>query len=167
MDGLRKVPDNVPNAEMLAEHLGKPLTKVPDPFGDHPSFATHNNAMLRRFLDRFGFDYEFVSSTDYYVGGRFDDAIAQVLRHWDDILGVMLPTLREERRLTYSPILPISPTSGRVLQVPVTVIDADSRHHRLHRRRRHPHRAVRARRPVEAAVEGRLGDALGRARRRL
>jgi lysyl-tRNA synthetase class 1 len=126
MDGLRKVPDNVPNAAMLAEYLGRPLTRVPDPFGDYPSFAHHNNAMLRRFLDRFDFDYEFVSSTDYYVGGKFDAALAQVLRHWDDILGVMLPTLREERRLTYSPVLPVSPTSGRVLQVPVTVLDPGS-----------------------------------------
>ena len=126
MDGLRKVPDNVPNGEMLAEHLGRPLTKIPDPFGTHDSFAAHNNARLRSFLDQFGFDYEFASSTDYYASGRFDDALRQVLRHWDDILGVMLPTLREERRLTYSPVLPISPTSGRVLQVPVEVVDADA-----------------------------------------
>ena len=126
MDGMRKIPDNVPNAEMLAANLGKPLTQVPDPFGEYLSFAHHNNAMLQRFLDQFGFDYEFVSSTDCYAGGRFDEALRQVLRHWDDILGVMLPTLREERRLTYSPVLPISPISGRVLQVPVTVVDADA-----------------------------------------
>jgi lysyl-tRNA synthetase class 1 len=126
MDGMRKVPDNVPNTEMLTAHLGKPLTQVPDPFGASPSFAHHNNAMLQRFLDQFGFDYEFVSSTDCYVSGRFDEALRQVLRHWDEILGVMLPTLREERRLTYSPVLPISPISGRVLQVPVTVVDADA-----------------------------------------
>ncbi len=126
MDGLRKVPDNVPNRDRLTAALGQPLTKVPDPFGTHDSFAAHNNARLRAFLDQFGFDYEFVSSTDYYHGGQFDDALRQVLRHWDDILGVMLPTLREERRLTYSPVLPISPTSGRVLQVPVTVVDADA-----------------------------------------
>jgi lysyl-tRNA synthetase class 1 len=126
MDGLRKVPDNVPNQEMLAEYLGKPLTKIPDPFGEYESFAHHNNGMLRRFLDRFGFDYDFASSTEYYFSGRFDDALCQVLRHWDDILGVMLPTLGEERRQTYSPVLPISPSSGRVLQVPVTVVDADA-----------------------------------------
>ncbi|MDQ3143943.1 MAG: lysine--tRNA ligase [Pseudomonadota bacterium] len=126
MDGLRKVPDNIPNGEMLAEHLGKPLTQVPDPFGTHDSFAAHNNAMLRRFLDRFGFEYEFVSSTEAYAGGRFDEALRQVLRQWDGILGVMLPTLGEERRQTYSPVLPVSPISGRVLQVPVTVIDADA-----------------------------------------
>lgn len=125
MDGLRKVPDNVPNGAMLGEHLGKPLTQIPDPFGTHDSFAAHNNALLRHFLDRFGFDYDFASSTEYYTSGRFDEAIRNVLRHWDAILGVMLPTLREERRLTYSPILPISPTSGVVLQVPVEVVDAD------------------------------------------
>ena len=124
MDGLRKVPDNIPNGEMLTAHLGQPLTKIPDPFGTHDSFAAHNNAMLRHFLDRFGFDYEFASSTEYYASGRFDDTIRSILAHWGDILGVMLPTLREERRQTYSPVLPISPTSGRVLQVPVRVVDA-------------------------------------------
>jgi lysyl-tRNA synthetase class 1 len=126
MDGLRKVPDNVPNRELLGKHLDQPLTKVPDPFEEYESFAHHNNAMLRRFLDRFGFDYEFVSSTEYYSSGRFDQTILQVLRKWDDILGVMLPTLREERRQTYSPVLPISPTSGRVLQVPVRVVDSEA-----------------------------------------
>ncbi|MEO7564066.1 MAG: lysine--tRNA ligase [Sphingomicrobium sp.] len=126
MDGLRKVPDNVPNHAMLSAYLGQPLTRIPDPFGTHDSFAAHNNAMLRRFLDRFGFDYEFASSTEFYTSGTFDEAISQVLRTWDDILGVMLPTLRQERRLTYSPVLPISPTSGRVLQVPVTVVDAET-----------------------------------------
>jgi lysyl-tRNA synthetase class 1 len=126
MDGLRKVPDNVPNAEMLAEYLGKPLTRIPDPFGTHESFAHHNNAMLRRFLDRFGFEYEFLSATDCYSSGRFDEILRQVLRNWDGVMGVMLPTLREERRQTYSPVLPLSPSSGRVLQVPVQVIDAEA-----------------------------------------
>jgi lysyl-tRNA synthetase class 1 len=126
MDGLRKVPDNVPQQEMLAQFLGMPLTKVPDPFGEYESFAHHNNAMLRRFLDRFGFDYEFASSTEYYASGRFDDTIRQVLRKWDEVMDVMLPTLREERRQTYSPVLPLSPTSGKVLQVPVRVVDADA-----------------------------------------
>jgi len=126
MDGLRKVPDNVPQKEMLAGYLGMPLTKVPDPFGEYESFANHNNSMLRRFLDRFGFDYEFASSTEYYASGRFDETIKQVLRKWDEILGVMLPTLREERRQTYSPVLPLSPTTGKVLQVPVRVIDAEA-----------------------------------------
>ena len=126
MDGLRKVPDNLPNQAMLAEHLGKPLTQIPDPFGTHDSFAHHNNAMLRGFLDRFGFDYEFLSATDCYASGRFDQVIRSVLRNWDGVMAVMLPTLREERRKTYSPILPISPTSGIVLQVPVEVVDADA-----------------------------------------
>jgi lysyl-tRNA synthetase class 1 len=126
MDGLRKVPDNVPEQEMLSENLGKPLTQIPDPFGTHESFAHHNNAMLRSFLDRFGFDYEFVSATDCYTSGQFDAVIRKVLRGWDAIMGVMLPTLREDRRKTYSPVLPISPSSGRVLQVPVEVIDAEA-----------------------------------------
>ena len=126
MDGLRKVPDNVPNGAMLAEHLGRPLTQVPDPFGTHASFAAHNNARLRDFLDRYGFDYEFASSTDYYMSGRFDDALRNVLRRFDAIQEVMLPTLRAERRATYSPVLPISPTTGIVLQVPVEVVDADA-----------------------------------------
>ena len=126
MDGLRKVPDNVPNGDMLREHLGKPLTRIPDPFGKFDSFAAHNNAMLRDFLDRYGFDYEFASSTDYYASGRFDDAIRGVLRHWQGVMDVMLPTLRAERRATYSPVLPVSPTSGVVLQVPVEVVDAEA-----------------------------------------
>jgi lysyl-tRNA synthetase, class I len=126
MDGLRKVPDNVPNQAMLNEYLGKPLTQIPDPFGTYASFAHHNNAMLRHFLDRFGFDYEFVSATDCYTSGRFDEVIRKVLRSFDAIMGVMLPTLREDRRKTYSPVLPISPTSGRVLQVPVDVVDAEA-----------------------------------------
>ena len=126
MDGLRKVPDNVPEQAMLAEHLGKPLTRIPDPFGKYESFAHHNNAMLRHFLDRFGFDYEFVSATDCYSSGRFDEIVGQVLRNWDAVMGVMLPTLREERRQTYSPVLPVSPSSGKVLQVPVEVVDAEA-----------------------------------------
>jgi lysyl-tRNA synthetase, class I len=123
MDGLRKVPDNVPNQEMLAEHLGKPLSRVPDPFGTHESFAHHNNARLRAFLDQFGFDYEFASSTDYYTSGRFDPILRTTLERYDAILEVMLPTLRAERRATYSPVLPVSPRSGVVLQVPVEVVD--------------------------------------------
>jgi len=125
MDGLRKVPDNVPNHAMLTEYLGKPLTKIPDPFGTHDSFAAHNNALLRQFLDRFGFEYEFVSSTDYYTSGKFDDALRNVLRHYQDVMDIMLPTLRAERRATYSPVLPISAKSGVVLQVPVEVVDAE------------------------------------------
>ena len=119
MDGLRKVPDNVPNRELLAAHLGKPLTSVPDPFGTHPSFGEHNNARLRAFLDRFDFEYEFLSATDCYRSGRFDATLLEVLRRHDEIRDVILPTLGEERRRTYSPFLPISPQTGIVLQVPV------------------------------------------------
>ena len=123
MDGLRKVPDNVPNRAMLTEHLGKPLSRIPDPFEKFESFAAHNNAMLRDFLDRFGFEYEFVSSSDCYNGGRFDDALKGVLANFGAILDIMLPTLGEERRRTYSPVMPISPSTGAVLQVPIEVID--------------------------------------------
>jgi lysyl-tRNA synthetase class 1 len=124
MDALRKVPDNVPNKEMLAQHLGQPLTKVPDPFGTHPSFAAHNNARLRAFLDQFSFDYEFMSSTECYQAGLFDAALLKVLAHFDAVMAIMLPSLREERAQTYSPFLPISPTTGAVLQVPVVAHDA-------------------------------------------
>jgi lysyl-tRNA synthetase class 1 len=123
MDGLRKVPDNVPNQDMLQEHLGKPLTSVPDPFGCHESFGHHNNAMLRGFLDDFGFEYEFQSATECYKSGRFDAALRRVLEKYDEIMAVMLPSLREERAATYSPFLPISPKTGRVLQVPILARD--------------------------------------------
>jgi lysyl-tRNA synthetase, class I len=126
MDGLRKVPDNVPNKDMLAEHLGKPLTRVPDPFGTHASFGAHNNARLRVFLDRFGFDYEFLSSTDCYTSGRFDGALLNVLAHYEKVMAIMLPSLREERAQSYSPFLPISPNTGAVLQVPVVAHDANA-----------------------------------------
>jgi lysyl-tRNA synthetase class 1 len=126
MDGLRKLPDNIPNRGLLAGHLGKPLSRIPDPFGKYESFAHHNNAMLREFLDRFGFDYEFVSASDRYSSGAFDDALRGVLRNFDAIMGVMLPTLREERRKTYSPVLPVSPITGEVLQVPIEVVDAEA-----------------------------------------
>ena len=118
MDGLRKVPDNVPNQAMLAEDLGKPLTVVRDPFGEYDSFGAHNNARLRAFLDAFGFDYDFRSSTAAYRSGQFDAALLKALEQFDAIQAVMLPTLGPERRATYSPFLPISPTTGRVLQVP-------------------------------------------------
>jgi lysyl-tRNA synthetase class 1 len=120
MDGLRKVPDNVPNKEMLAAHLGKPLTAVPDPFSnEHTSFGAANNARLRAFLDSFGFEYEFQSATEWYKSGRFDKMLLTMLQHYDEVQAVMLPTLGEERRATYSIFLPISPKTGRVLQVPV------------------------------------------------
>jgi lysyl-tRNA synthetase class 1 len=126
MDGLRKVPDNVPNKELLAQHLGKPLTKVPDPFGTHGSFGEHNNARLRAFLDAFGFDYEFMSATVCYTSGRFDAALLKVLERFDAVMEIMLPSLREERAATYSPFLPISPRSGEVLQVPIVAHDAQA-----------------------------------------
>jgi lysyl-tRNA synthetase class 1 len=125
MDGLRKVPDNVPNREMLAAHLGKPLTRIPDPFGnEHPSFGAHNNARLRAFLDAFGFEYEFASSTIYYTTGRFDAALLHMLARYDAIMKIMLPTFREERAATYSPFLPIHPKTGIVMQVPLDGHDA-------------------------------------------
>ncbi len=126
MDGFRKVPTNVPNQEMLAKHLHKPLTQVPDPYEKYESFAHHNNAMLREFLDRYGFDYEFMSSTQQYVSGAFDETLKLVLERNQQILDIMLPTLGKERQATYSPILPISPKSGHVLQVPVEIIDAQN-----------------------------------------
>ncbi len=119
MDGLRKVPDNLPQQAMLTQHLGKPLTRIPDPFGTHESFGAHNNARLRAFLDRFDFDYEFYSATECYQSGRFDTTLLKILRNYDRVIDVILPTLGEERRKTYSPFLPICPKSGQVLQVPV------------------------------------------------
>ncbi|VAW07603.1 Lysyl-tRNA synthetase (class I), partial [hydrothermal vent metagenome] len=125
MDGLRKVPDNMPNKEMLGQHLQMPLTKVPDPFGgEYESFAHHNNARLRAFLDQFGFDYEFRSSTQDYEAGRFDAALMRMLEKYDDVMNVILPTIGDDRKKTYSPILPISPSTGRVLYVPMLERDA-------------------------------------------
>ncbi len=119
MDGLRKVPDNVPQPEMLAEHLQKPLTSVPDPFGEFESFGHHNNAMLRRFLDTFGFDYEFYSAREFYMSGRFDETLKRACDRYDELMKVMLKSLREERQQTYSIFLPIHPETGRVLYVPI------------------------------------------------
>ena len=118
MDGLRKVPGNVPNREAMEADLHLPLTRVRDPFGTHDSFGAHNNARLRAFLDDFGFDYEFASSTEYYRSGRFDEMLLVALERFDRIMEIMLPTLGEERRATYSPFLPVSPKTGHVLQVP-------------------------------------------------
>ncbi len=123
MDGLRKVPDNVPNGAMLQGYLGQPLTRIPDPFGTHESFGAHNNARLRTFLDRFGFDYEFASATAYYTAGRFDAALLRVLALHDQIRAVILPTLGPDRRATYSPILPIHPRTGVVMQVVIEATD--------------------------------------------
>ena len=121
MDGLRKVPTNVPGQERMREDLNLPLTRVRDPFGTHDSFGAHNNARLRSFLDGFGFDYEFASATEYYASGRFDDTLLTVLERFDEIMAIMLPSLggvQSERVDTYSPFLPISPKTGHVLQVP-------------------------------------------------
>ncbi|HEX3699114.1 MAG TPA: lysine--tRNA ligase [Phenylobacterium sp.] len=118
MDGLRKIPDNAPNREMLEEDRDKPVSSVRDPYGEHESFAAHNNARMRAFLDGFGFDYTFMSSTETYRSGRFDEVLLRILERFDEVQAVMLPTLGEERRATYSPFLPISPRSGRVLQAP-------------------------------------------------
>jgi lysyl-tRNA synthetase, class I len=124
MDGLRKTPDNIPNRDLIERHLGKPLTRVPDPFGEHDSFAAHNNARLRKFLDAFGFDYEFMSSTEAYTSGRFDAALLAMLERFDEVQAIMLPSLREERAATYSPFLPIHPRTGVVMQAPVLGHDA-------------------------------------------
>ncbi|MEQ9039200.1 MAG: lysine--tRNA ligase [Silicimonas sp.] len=124
MDGMRKVPGNVPNREMLAEHLQRPLTSVPDPFGTHESFGGHNNAMLRRFLDTFGFEYEFYSATDFYKSGQFDETLLLAAERYDALMEVMLASLREERRQSYSIFLPIHPETGRVLYVPIKHVDA-------------------------------------------
>ncbi|WP_182085221.1 lysine--tRNA ligase [Aureimonas sp. ME7] len=125
MDGMRKIPDNVPDRAALEPYLQKPLTDVPNPFGgEYESFAAHNNAMLCRFLDTFGFEYEFASATEYYRAGRFDEVLLRAAERYDDIMAVMLPTLGPERQATYSPFLPISPKSGRVLYVPMKHVDA-------------------------------------------
>lgn len=126
MDGLRRVPDNVPDRDRLAAYLDQPLTRVPDPFGTHASFGAHNNARLCAFLDAFGFEYEFLSATDCYREGRFDTVKRAILRHYDAIMEVMLPSLGPERRATYSPFLPLCPKTGRVLQVPLVAHDAEA-----------------------------------------
>jgi lysyl-tRNA synthetase, class I len=118
MDALRKIPENVPNRELLEEDRGKPVTSVRDPFGEYESFGAHNNARARAFFDSFGFDYEFMSATENYRAGRYDDVLRTMLECLGAVRKIMLPILGDERRATYSPFLPISPKSGRVLQVP-------------------------------------------------
>ncbi|GEP05481.1 lysine--tRNA ligase [Methylobacterium oxalidis] len=125
MDGLRKVPDNVPNREMLRAALNLPLTRVPDPFGTHDSFGAHNNAELRRFLDAFGFDYEFRSATECYRSGQFDATLMRVAERYDAVMEIMLPSLRAERSASYSPFLPLHPVTGEVMQVPIEAVRAD------------------------------------------
>ena len=124
LDGMRKVPGNVPNPERLVEHLQRPLTSVPDPFEEYESFGHHNNAMLRRFLDTFGFEYDFISATEFYQSGQFDQVLLRAVEKYDDIMKVMLASLREERQKTYSIFLPIHPETGRVLYVPMKSVDA-------------------------------------------
>ncbi len=126
LDGMRKVPGNVPNSEQLEEHLQKPLTAVPDPFGTHESFGHHNNAKLRSFLDTFGFEYEFISAKEFYESGQFDEILKRAVEKYDEIMAVMLKSLREERAATYSIFLPIHPETGRVLYVPMKTVDAEN-----------------------------------------
>ncbi|MDN5786702.1 lysine--tRNA ligase [Pseudorhodobacter sp.] len=123
VDGMRKVPENVPKREMLLENLQRPLTSVPDPFGEYDSFGAYNNAMLRRFLDTFGFEYEFISATEFYKSGQFDDILRLCTERYDAIMKIMLASLREERQQTYSAFLPIHPETGRVLYVPMKNVD--------------------------------------------
>ncbi|MEL7124790.1 MAG: lysine--tRNA ligase, partial [Pseudomonadota bacterium] len=124
LDGMRKVPGNVPNPERLEQHLQRPLTDVPDPFGTHESFGHHNNAMLRRFLDTFGFEYEFISAREFYASGQFDEILMRCAERYDDLMAIMLKSLREERRETYSIFLPLHPESRRVMYVPMKHVDA-------------------------------------------
>ena len=124
VDGMRKVPENVPQQDMLRQHMQLPLTSVPDPYGEYPSFGHHNNAMLRRFLDTFGFEYEFISATEFYKSGRFDDTLRLACERYDAIMKIMLASLRDERQQTYSCFLPIHPETGRVLYVPIKHVDA-------------------------------------------
>jgi lysyl-tRNA synthetase class 1 len=127
MDGLRKIPENIPNSHMLKEHMYKPLTNIPDPFGERESYGHYMNAKLRSFLDKFGFEYEFYSATECYKSGMFDDALIGVMEKYDEVMALMLPTLGEERQATYSPFLPICPKTGQVLQVPILEVKKSSR----------------------------------------
>jgi lysyl-tRNA synthetase class 1 len=119
MDGLRKVPDNIPNDKVLVENIGKPLTSVPDPFNKYDSFGKHNNEMLKDFLNKFNFKYNFKSSTENYKSGKFNESLMRVLEKYEEIMEIILPTLRSERKKTYCPFLPICPTTGRVLEIPL------------------------------------------------
>ncbi|MCP4819214.1 MAG: lysine--tRNA ligase [Shimia sp.] len=126
LDGMRKVPSNVPSPELLEEHLQRPLTSVPDPFGTHDSFGDHNNAMLRRFLDTFGFEYEFYSAKEFYASGQFDEILKLAVDRYDDVMAIMLKSLREERAASYSIFLPLHPETGRVLYVPMKKVCAET-----------------------------------------
>ena len=169
MDGLRKVPDNVPNKEMLAAHLGKPLTRVPDPFcNEYPSFGAHNNARLRAFLDTFGFDYEFASSTDYYTSGKFDAALLRMLERLDEVMAIMLPSLARGARGDLFAVPPDLPAHRHGAVCADHRARREGRNGLLRRSRDQGARhASGHRRPLQAAMEAGLGDALVRARRRL
>ncbi len=123
MDGLRKVPDNIPNTEILKKNLGKPLSSIPDPFKKFDSFAEHNNTMLQEFLKKFNFNFNFKSSTENYKKGTFNETLKRVSEKYEDIMEIILPTLREERRKTYCPFLPICPDTGKVLEIPMISFD--------------------------------------------
>ncbi len=123
MDGLRKVPDNIPNDKILHDNIGKPLTSIPDPFGKYDSFGKHNNEMLKKFLNKFKFNFNFKSSTENYKNGNFNNSLIRVLEKYDEIMNIILPTLRSERRKTYCPFLPICPDTGKVLEIPLIEMD--------------------------------------------
>ena len=123
MDGLRKIPDNIPNSKKLEENLHKPLTSVPDPFDKYSSFGEHNNEMLKKFLDEFNFIYSFKSSTQLYKSGYFNETLKLILKNYKNIMNIIIPTIGKERQKTYSPFLPICPESGKVLEIPVLEID--------------------------------------------
>ena len=125
MDGLRKVPDNVPNTEILKKYLGKPLTNVPDPFDKFSSFGEHNNEMLKSFLNKFKFKYSFKSSSKLYKSGYFNETLKLILSKYNDIMNIVLPTLGKERQKTYSPFLPICPDTGKVLEIPMIEISKE------------------------------------------
>ena len=154
MDGLRSVPTNIPNQEMVAQHLGMPLTAIPDPYDQAESYGHGMNARLRAFLDAFAFDYEFVSATEYYRAGRFDSTLCDILEHYDEIMAVVLPTLGPERQATYSPFLPVCPDTGVVLQVPVVARDADAKTVSYLDDSGRTSRGADHRRALQAAMEG-------------
>ncbi len=123
MDGLRKVPDNIPNNKILRDNLGKPLTKIPDPFGKYKSFGEHNNEKLKEFLKKFNFSFDFKSSTENYKKGNFNNSLVRVLEKYEEIMNIVLPTLGKERQKTYCPFLPICPDTGKVLEIPLVEMD--------------------------------------------
>jgi lysyl-tRNA synthetase class 1 len=125
MDGLRKVPDNIPNSKILRNNLNKPLTSIPDPFEKYSSFGEHNNEMLKSFLNKFNFEYNFKSSTQLYKSGQFNDALILVLNKYQEIMNIIIPTLGKERQKTYSPFLPICSQTGKVLEIPMLEIIKD------------------------------------------